>query len=351
MPALPRTPRGEGFSQPAEWAPHDACWLAWPSHADLWQDALPAVREAFVELVRAIADPDPATTEARGERLEVLVLDAGGEELARQRLAGLPCRFHRVPFGDVWLRDTAPVFVSRPDGERATVRFAFNGWGGKYVLPHDDRVAERIAAASGLRAFAFPFVLEGGSVEVDGEGTCLTTRQCLLNPNRNPALRKGEIEEGLRDSLGVETVLWLGDGLRNDHTDGHVDTVARLLPGGRAVCMRPSGEDDPNREALSTIERDLRSCRDARGRLLDVVTVPSPGLVSGGDGEPMAASYVNYYVGNRTVVVPVYGAPWDAEAVAAIGALFPGRRAVGVAARDLLQGGGAFHCISQQVPR
>ncbi|HSB35307.1 MAG TPA: agmatine deiminase family protein [Thermoanaerobaculia bacterium] len=341
------TPRAAGFRQPAEWAEHRAVWIAWPSHGNLWGEALEPVREAWLAMARAIADLD-ATGAARGERLEVLVPDAANEVLAKRRMAGLPARFHRIPFGDIWLRDTAPIFVTGPD--RAAVSFAFNGWGGKYVLPDDDLVSARVALAARMRAFTFPWVLEGGSVEVDGAGTCLTTRQCLLNPNRNPGMPKEEIEQGLRDALGCETVLWLGDGLRNDHTDGHVDTVARFVAPGKIVCMRASGGGDPNAEALAAVARDLASFRDARGRRLEIVEVPSPGPVLDGDGELMPASSVNFYIGNRAVVVPVYGARHEDHALDALAPLFPDRRLVPVPAKDLLAGGGAWHCITQQEP-
>ncbi|MFI5118831.1 MAG: agmatine deiminase family protein [Thermoanaerobaculia bacterium] len=344
------TPRAAGFRQPAEWGRHEAVWLAWPSHGDLWGDALGRVRAAFTAFASAIADVDPATGSPRGERLEVLVPDAANEALARTALAGLGARLHRIPFGDIWLRDTAPVFLSGEGGARASVSFAFNGWGGKYVLPHDDGVSSRIAEAAGHRAFRFPWVFEGGSVEVDGEGTCLTTRQCLLNPNRNPAMTEEEIEAGLRDALGVATVLWLGDGLKNDHTDGHVDTLARFVAPGRVVCMSPAGKGDPNRDALRRVAGDLASFRDAAGRALEVAEIPSPGLVLDPQGEAMPASYVNFYIANTAVVVPAYGVPSDEAARAGIARLFSTRRVLSVPARDLLEGGGAFHCITQQVP-
>ncbi len=344
------TPRAARFRQPAEWDEHESVWLAWPSHADLWEGSLAGVQSAFVEFAAAIADRD-ANGRTRGERLDVLVPDDANGRLAAAALAGLGARFFVIPFGDIWLRDTAPVFLAGPAGSRATVSFAFNGWGGKYVLPGDDAVAGRIAAAAGLPAFRFPWVLEGGSVEVDGEGTCLTTRQCLLNRNRNPGMTRKAIEDGLEDALGVSAILWLGDGLLNDHTDGHVDTLARFVAPGDVVCMSPSGTDDPNRTALLQIARDLATMRDAAGRPLRVATVPSPGLVPDVDGEPMPASYVNFYVSNTTVVVPAYGVPNDEPARAAVGRLFPTRRAVSVPSRQLLEGGGALHCISQQVPR
>jgi agmatine deiminase len=344
------TPRTAGFRQPAEWDRHEAVWLAWPSHGDLWGDALEPVRSVFTAFASAIADVDPATGRPRGERLEVLVPDEANEALAKSALAGLGARLRRVPFGDIWLRDTAPIFLTGECGAQASVSFAFNGWGGKYVLPHDDGVSARIAEAADLPAFRFPWVLEGGSVEVDGEGTCLTTRQCLLNPKRNPTMTEEAIEAGLRDALGVATVLWLGDGLRNDHTDGHVDTLARFVAPGRVVCMREDGNADPNRAALLQVARDLASFRDAEGRAMDVAEIPSPGLVLDPHGEVMPASYVNFYIANTTVVVPAYGVPNDEAARAGVAALFPTRRVLSIPARDLLGGGGAFHCITQQVP-
>ena len=344
------TPRAAGLRQPAEWDRHEAVWLAWPSHEDLWGEALAPVRDAFTRFAAAIADVDPATGRPRGERLEVLAPDAGNEAAAKTALAGLGARFHRIPFGDIWLRDTAPVFLLGPGGMRATASFGFNGWGGKYLLEGDDGVSSRIAEAAGLPAFRFPWVLEGGSVEVDGEGTCLTTRQCLLHPNRNAGMSREATEAGLGDALGVTTVLWLGDGLLNDHTDGHVDTLARFVAPGRAVCMRPDGKGDPNRDALLQVARDLASFRDARGRALQIAEIPSPGLVQGPRCEAMPASYVNFYIANTAVVVPAFGVPNDEAARAGVAKLFPTRRAISIPARDLLEGGGAFHCISQQEP-
>jgi agmatine deiminase len=344
-----KSPFSMGFRQPAEWEKHDACWLAWPSHADLWLEALAPVQNAFVAFARAICDLDPVSGKPRGESLEILVPNAEREAEARSRLRGLPCRFHLIPFGDIWLRDTAPIFVTTAESAVSPVSFGFNGWGGKWILPHDAEVSAAITAASGLPSFRFDWVLEGGSVDPDGEGTMLTTRQCLLNPNRNPGLSQAEIEAGLRESLGVETLLWLGDGLLNDHTDGHVDTVARFVAPGVVVCMEPV-PGDPNREALENIIKDLGTMRDAKGRRLEVVTVPSPGEVLDEDGELMPASYVNFYIANTTVTVPVYGAKNDDASVAAIARLFPSRRTTGVFAKDILEGGGAFHCISQQQP-
>jgi agmatine deiminase len=337
------------FRQPAEWALHASTWVAWPSAGDLWLENLAPAQVAFVAMCTALADVGPSGA-PRGERLNVLVPDDLTEAMAGGALAGLGATLHRVPFGDIWLRDTAPIFVTDEEGRVASACFGFNGWGQKYVLEHDAAVSEKIALLARHDVLTHPFVLEGGSVEVDGEGTILTTRQCLLNPNRNPTLGAEAIEERVKAALGGEKTLWLGDGLENDHTDGHVDTIARFVRPGVVVCMRPSGDDDPNAAILDLIARDLEAMTDARGRRLEVVRVPSPGRVLSSEGHVMPASYVNFYIGNTTVVVPTYGAPYDAEAVREIAALFPGRRTVGIDARAILTGGGAFHCITQQEP-
>jgi agmatine deiminase len=337
------TPRQAGFHMPAEWASHEATWLAWPSHPDLWADHLEPARRAVVCLAQAVA---------AGERVEVLTLDAESEAEARAAMGSARVRFHRVPFGDIWLRDTAPIFLVDEAGALGSVRFSFNGWGGKYVLEHDDRVGERIAALrSEARAFAMPFVLEGGAVEVDGDGTVLTTRQCLLRGQRNGATPEPEVERMLCDALGCQKVLWLEDGLRNDHTDGHVDTLARFVRPGVVVAMESRASDDPNANVLRALLAELESMVDARGRRLEVVRIPSPGLITDGGGRVVPASFVNFYVANACVVVPTYGSRFDEEAVRLIGSLFPGRAVIGVDARAVLSGGGAFHCITQQEPR
>jgi agmatine deiminase len=329
---------------PAEWEPHEATWLAWPSHADLWQENLGPAQDAFVRLALAIAE---------GERVEVLVPTEADERLARQKLAGDRdrFRFHRVPFGDIWLRDTAPLFLKTAAGTLEARRFRFNGWGGKYVLEHDDAVSGHVARLAGMPDRAMDFVLEGGAVDVDGDGSVITTRQCLLNPNRNGNVEEASVEGWLRSALGVDRVLWLGDGLVNDHTDGHVDTVVRFVRPGVVVAMESRSDEDPNRDILRALLRDAAALVDARGRTLEVVRIPSPGRVLDGEGRVMPASYVNFYVSNASVVVPTYGSPHDDEAVARIAALFDGRRTLGVDARAILSGGGAFHCITQQQPR
>lgn len=341
------TPKGSGFRMPAEWERHRAVWLAWPAAADLWQDDLADAQREFTALCRAIAS---AESGANPELLEVLVAGDEAERAATEALSGLAARFHRIPYGDIWLRDTAPVFTTSESGEVAAVCFRFNGWGEKYLFPADLALARAVRQASGLHSFDVPMIFEGGAIEVDGQGTAITTSQCLLNANRNPTMTKADVEAHVLDALGVDKLLWLGDGLLNDHTDGHVDTLVRFAGPRRVLCMEARDEGDPNRDVLAAVVDDLRTMRDASGHSLDVVTLPSPGIIENADGEPMPASYVNYYISNTAIVVPTYGSRYDGEAISVIASCFPGRRTVGLPARAILTGGGAFHCITQQEP-
>jgi agmatine deiminase len=331
------------FLQPAEWAEHQAVWLALPSHEELWEERLPDAQKEFTALCRSIAADG-------GERIHLLVRRPADRIVAEKALAGTPVSFFEIPYGDIWLRDTAPLFVWDLSGRTVPTAFRFNGWGEKYLLPGDADVSRAIAVKFPEPLFQ-DWVLEGGSIEIDGEGTGLTTEQCLLNPNRNPGLNRQQIELKLKESLGIEKLLWLRDGLLNDHTDGHIDTLSRFVAPGKVLTMSPAGMSDPNREVLLEIENALREMTDHAGRRLDVVTVSSPGEILSDEGELMPASYANFYIGNKTVVVPTYGSANDEEAVKRIGSLFPGRNTVGCSARAILEGGGAFHCITQQQPR
>ncbi len=324
------------WRQPAEWAAHRACWMGWPGH-DWWDPHRAETEAAFVALVRAIAEGEAVHVLARAEWVDA----------ARAALAGA-ATVHPARVGDVWLRDTAPIFVAGPDGPAAAT-FRFNGWGGKYLYAGDTEVAAQVAALSGLPAVDHPFTLEGGGVDVDGEGTALTTRECLLNPNRGGA-DEAVWAERLRASLGIERVLWLDEGLAFDHTDGHVDGVARFTAPGVAVRVASSGPGDPHHARLEAIARALTDVTDARGRTLEVVPLPSPGAVRAPDGEIMPASYANFYIANHAVIVPVFGAPTDDAACGVLRDLFPGRRVVPLDARAIVVGGGAFHCTTQQQP-
>jgi len=335
---------------PAEWTSHDAVWTAWPHAPDQWLEGLEAPQAALMEMVAAIVAIDAADGKPRGERVELLVRDAADEAAARRLLgpAVAGVRFRHAKYGDVWLRDTGPIFMTRR-GELAAARFRFDGWGGKYVMPGDSDLAARVMAWAGVNGAAFDFVLEGGAIEVDGEGTVLTTRQCMLGGARNPGLDEAALDARLRWALGAEHVVWLDRGLLNDHTDGHIDTLARFVAPGVVACME-SFAGDPNREALEGILADLRGARTAGGAKLQIVTVPSPGAVEDAAGTLLPASYMNFYIANTTVVVPTYGVESDAAAVAAIAAMFPSRRAVAVDGKAVVVGGGAFHCSTQQQP-
>lgn len=328
-----------GYIVPAEWAPHAALWTAWPSAEDLWLDDLAPAQAEVAAMIRALS---------HGEK--VYVLACGAAAVAGARLAvGDVAEVTPFDFGDIWMRDTAPVFSRDHSGALRAEIFRFNGWGGKYQLPHDDSVAARLAARAGIAAQVHDFILEGGSVDADGAGTVLTTRECLLNDNRNKGWTSADAERALAASYGARHVVWLPDGLLNDHTDGHVDNIARFVGPGHVVCQSASGADDPNAERLKAIEETLRHARDAAGQPLRVTLVPSPGLVTDEDGEPVAASHMNFIIGNKTVVVPTYNTH-GAAAAAALAACFPGRDVVGLSARSVLTGGGSFHCITQQQP-
>ncbi len=318
--------------QPAEWKPHAATWTAWPSDPKLWLDDLDPARAEVAAFVRAIADHEP---------VDLLVATDEAEASARDAV-GANARFHRHPFGDIWLRDTGPLFLASSAGP-AAAGFRFNGWGGKYLLPGDESVGPFVAHEAGVALAHHDWVLEGGAIEVDGTGLVVTTEACLLNPNRNPHMDRAEVESHLRRDLGLDRVLWLGEGLANDHTDGHVDNLARFVAPGVLALPVAAGTDDPNADAFADAHERARDFG------LDVVRVPSPGLVVV-DADIVPASYMNWYVANGVVVVPLYGAPNDEAAVGVIGSLFPGRRTVGLRANAILTGGGSFHCITQQQP-
>ena len=315
---------------PAEWAHHQAVWIGFPSHAELWADDLAPARDEVAAFARAVH------AGGKGERILLVTADAEAADAARSAVPFADIVVEA--FGDIWLRDTGPIIM----GDGSARLFEFNGWGGKYDLPGDDSVGAGLARQRGKRAIRCDWVLEGGAIDGDGTGRVVTTRQCLLNHNRNPLLSERDIQARLADDLGLTEVIWLGDGLLNDHTDGHVDNLARFVAEGR-VAIPVGADNDPNWQVYQ------HAATDAHAAGLEVVPLPSPGRVFHGE-EIMPASYMNFYIGNAAVVVPLYGSAQDEAAVAAIGALFPGRQAVGLRADHILTGGGSFHCISQQIP-
>lgn len=328
---------------PAEWAPHRAMWLGFPSHAELWEEDLPEAQGEVAALARALAGPG-------GERVRLLTGSPEGEADAR-RLLGDVANIEIVPgaFGDIWLRDTGPIFARGPEGLQAQ-GFRFNGWGGKYDLEHDDTVAEQIAKAADTALVRHDFILEGGAVDHDGEGTVLTTGQCVLNPNRNAGWTEAVAEAAFAEALGAKKVLWLGDGLLNDHTDGHVDNLARFVAPGVVACPVAWGRGDPNADAYDDAARRLAGMTDAAGRQLKVVRIPSPGFVEGPEGGAIPASHMNFLIANQAVIVPLYEERPGEFAVEALKTVFPDRAVIGLPSMAILTGGGSFHCITQQEP-
>jgi agmatine deiminase len=358
---LESTPRADGFRMPAEFEPHDGCWMAWPERPDNWRlDAGPA-QEAFAAVAEAIAVSEPVTMAASAGQFE------------RCRAALSPAiRVVEIATDDAWIRDTGPTFVVDGRGGRRGVDWVFNAWGGLeggLYTPweRDDRVAARVLEIEGADRYRSPLVLEGGSIHVDGAGTVLTTEECLLNPNRNPELSRERIERALRDYLGAEKVIWLGRGVFEDETDGHVDNLACFARPGTVLLTWADEEDDPqqaiSREALDR----LKGTTDAHGRSFEVVLLPSPGpLLTTAEeaagvkaapgtqprhgGDRLAASYANFYLADSRVVMPLLDERHDEEAAAVLRRCFPEREVVGVPAREILLGGGNVHCITQQVP-
>ena len=319
---------------PPEWAAQDWLWIGFPHDAEEWPEILPRAQEQIAAFANAVAES--------GQEVRLLVRDAANEARAQALVSASVC-LERRDYGDIWLRDTGPLIVRHPDGKRAARRFAFNGWGGKYLMEGDQTIGAELADDAGMSLASFDWVLEGGAVDGDGTGLAITTEQCLLNPNRNPAMSREQIEAGLRDALGFDRVVWLGEGLVNDHTDGHVDNLARFVAPGQVALPTPTGSDDPNAAIYADAHTRLREAG------LRVHDIPSPGLVTRGDMiEP--ASYANFAITSQLVVVPTFDSPHDDDGVAAIAALFPDRATIGLPGDAVLAGGGGFHCASQQMP-
>jgi agmatine deiminase len=334
------TPADRGLFMPAEWHPHDRCWMAWPCRVELWGEHLETAQEAYAEVARAIAGFEPVTMIANPDNIAEASLQCG---------AGIACL--PMAHDDSWTRDIGPSFVIDGQGGIEGVDWRFNGWGGKYQ-PHDQdaAVAGAILEHLDLPRCAAPLVLEGGAIHVDGEGTLLTSEECLLNPNRNPNLDRAEIEALLGAHLGVRRVIWLGRGLEDDETDGHVDNLACFLRPGAVLALSSDDPEDGNYEALQDNLARLRAAKDARGRELEVIEVAQPARREGEDGRRLGASYVNFYLANGAVVMPSFEDGKDGAARDSVAACFPGRELRQVPALDIVRGGGGIHCITQQQP-
>ena len=326
---------------PAEWAAHERCWMAWPCRASLWGEGLEPARDAYAAVAQAIADFEPVTMMANAEELDD----------ARAR-CGADVNCQAMPHDDSWMRDHGPTFVVDGKGGLAGVDWRFNAWGDKFhPYDQDALVAERLLAQLGVTRYGAPLVLEGGSIHVDGEGTLLTSEECLLHPNRNPELDRAAIEELLRRYLGVEAFVWLGQGLDKDDTDGHVDNIACFVRPGVVMTVTCDDPADPNHAILQDNLARLAKTRDAKGRALEVIELPLPREARYDDGQRLALSYVNYYIANGGVVMPSFGDANDAQAFEIVSRAFPERKVAQVAASAILKGGGGIHCITQQQPR
>jgi agmatine deiminase len=346
---------------PGEFEPHDGCWMAWPERPDNWRLGAAPAQRAYAAVAEAIAASEPVTMAVSDRQFEH----------ARGQLSEA-IRVVEISTDDAWIRDTGPSFVIDEKGGRRGVDWQFNAWGGLdgglyFPWDRDDRVAAKVLEVEGADRYRAPIVLEGGSIHVDGEGTVLTTEECLLNPNRNPGRSREEIEQVLRDYLGAERVLWLERGAFEDETDGHVDNIACFARPGVVLLTWSEDASDPQREISRRARERLQAARDARGRPIEIVTLPSPGpltiaaaeaegveAVAGTRprraGDRLAASYVNFYLGNSRIVYPLLDERFDEQAAAILRQQFPGREVVGVPAREILLGGGNVHCITQQVP-
>jgi agmatine deiminase len=343
----PGTPAALGYRMPAEWEPHQGTWLSWPHNRSSWPDRFEPVEPAYAEIVRALAV---------GETVHVNVLDADHGRhvsglLERAGVVG-DIRLHEFPTNDAWCRDHGAIFVVRQGAEAPLLALDcdYNAWGGKYP-PYDldNLIPGRMAAYLGVPTFRAGMILEGGSIDVNGQGTVLTTEQCLLNPNRNPAMDRVRIERRLMDLLGVSQVLWLGDGIAGDDTDGHVDDLTRFVDRNTVVTVIEDDRDEVNYAPLRENRARLDRMRLADGSPLRVVELPMPAprFIA---GQRLPASYANFYIANHAVLLPVFGDDMDAEAGRILAPLFPGRRIVPVDCSDIVYGLGTIHCLTQQVP-
>ncbi|WP_188259224.1 agmatine deiminase family protein [Azospirillum tabaci] len=334
------TPAAEGFTMPGEWERHTRCWMAWPCRPETWPEGVfDAAAAAYTDVARAISRFEPVT----------MVCDP--TDVADASLAcGPGVEILPLPISDSWIRDTGPSFVTDGKGQLAGVHWRFNAWGGNYPdSAKDQQVGRLMLEHLGLRRFEAPLIMEGGSFHVDGEGTLLTTEQCLLNPNRNPNLGKAEIEELLKEHLGISSIIWLGEGYQDDETDGHIDEIALFVKPGVVMAITTDDPGDANFKAFQDNLDRLKRARDAQGRELEVIPVRQPARRDE-NGVRLTLSYTNLYIANGGIVMPAFEDPADDEAFRIVRRAFPDREVVQVPALDIVRGGGGIHCITQQQP-
>ncbi len=357
-----RTPAQEGFWMPGEFEPHAGTWMLWPERTDNWRLGAKPAQQAFTAVAAAIALAEPVTVGVSSRQFD----NARAQLPERVRVV-------EVSSNDAWMRDVGPTGVVDKRGRVRGVDWQFNAWGGLngglyFPWDLDEQVAAKVLEVERLDRYCAPFVLEGGAIHVDGKGTLITTEECLLNPNRNPGMQRADIEAGLQRYLGIEQVIWLGRGMVNDETDGHVDNLCCFVKPGEVALAWCEDSSDPQHEVSREAYDRLKSARDARGKALKVHKIPQPpplllsaveaagidavpGTRPRNAGDRLAASYVNFYIANRHVVMPLLHASTDRRARTAIARALPGRKVIGVPAREILLGGGNIHCITQQLPK
>ncbi|MBI3231954.1 MAG: agmatine deiminase family protein [Candidatus Doudnabacteria bacterium] len=348
-----QTPLSLGFRLPAEWEPHSAVWLAWPHDQISFPGRVEKVEHDVVTIILAIH---------QSEQVELLVLNDLGFERANTllRKAGVDLKkitFRIADYVDGWMRDCGPVFVKSPDGKLAMIKWIFNQWGGKFpdLLP-DDKLPYKIKAWLSLEMLEPQLVLEGGAIDVNGQGLCLTTEQCVLNENRNLGKTKKDVEKYLADYLGVKKTIWLFEGLVNDHTDGHIDELARFVGPNKIVCGYEDNEKDENYAILKNNYETLEAATNLEGKPLEIIKLPMPHVYfkdqpAGNEaGSKAPVSYTNFYICNTVVLASIFNDPNDAKALEIIQSCFPDRKVVGIDCSDIIYGGGAIHCMAQQVP-
>ncbi len=334
-------PSEDGFYMPAEWEAHSRCLMAWPCREALWEDRMEEARQAYLDVAEAIAHFEPVTLIVPPSELATVSMQTASD------VSNLP-----LEIDDSWMRDNGPSFLVDGKGGLAGVDWIFNAWGRKFdTWDKDDAVAAAVLERAGVPRYRAPLVLEGGSFHVDGEGTLITTESCLLHPNRNPDLSREEIEQHLKDYLGVTKIIWLFGDPVEDGTDGHVDNLACFVRPGLVLAMAPANDKMPNHDALKENLRRLSEAEDAAGRKLEVIEVPQPQRAEGDyHGRPFFGSYINFYLANGGVVMPSFEDPNDSEAYGIISKAFPDRETLTVSGSDIVFGGGCIHCITQQQP-
>lgn len=338
-----------GYRMPAEWEPQEAIWLSWPHNPDTWPGAFDGVPEVFGEIAGHIGDSQLVRINVGNEELQ----ERARSVLTRTGVRMEQVRFHRNPTNDCWVRDHGPIYLVRDHGshrERALTNWGYNAWGGKYPpFDLDNRIPGRIAEEFREPLFDGGMILEGGSIDVNGAGCLLTSEACLLNPNRNPELSRSDIERRLKDFLNVDKILWLGDGIIGDDTDGHIDDITRFVSQDTIVTAVEPDSRDENHAPLAENLRRLQAMTDRQGRAFRIVTLPMPEPVYF-DDRRLPASYANFLITNGKILVPTYRSARDAEALATLQSLFPRREAVGIDCTRLVWGLGAIHCVTQQQP-